>query len=187
MAVAFVIFGPDMAEWGDRCGQVFVRVAKNQDKIEAKRRIAEVLNRLDGSQKYEMWFLDDDLQQTYVEEFRFISQVKLFAIICIIITIIGVFSLTMFETEYRRKEIAIRKVFGSTSRQIHIRLLRTFMLYVVVAFVPAVLLIHHFMTDWLSTYSYRIDLAWWIYLVAGLFCLVVSLIAVMTQSYKAAN
>ena len=43
------------------------------------------------------------------------------------------------------------------------------------------------MTDWLSTYSYRIDLAWWIYLVAGLFCLVVSLIAVMAQSYKAAN
>ena len=61
------------------------------------------------------------------------------------------------------------------------------MLYVAVAFVPAVLLIHHFMTDWLSTYSYRIDLAWWIYLVAGLFCLIVSLIAVTVQSYKAAN
>ena len=52
VAVAFIIFGPSMADWGDRCGQVFVRVAKNQDKIEAKRRIAEVLNKLDGSQKY---------------------------------------------------------------------------------------------------------------------------------------
>ena len=61
-----------------------------------------------------MDFLDDDLQWTYIEEFRFISQVKLFAIICIIITVIGVFSLTMFETEYRRKEIAIRKVMGSS-------------------------------------------------------------------------
>ena len=79
VAVAFIIFGPSMADWGDRCGQVFVRVAKNQDKIEAKRRIAEVLNKMDKSQKYEMKFLDDDLQQTYVDEFRFISQVKLFA------------------------------------------------------------------------------------------------------------
>ena len=73
------------------------------------------------------------------------------------------------------------------SQQIYVRLLRTFLLYVAVAFVPAVLLIRHFMTDWLSTYSYRINLAWWIYLVAGLFCLVVSLVAVMAQSYKAAN
>ena len=91
-----------------------MRVAKGQDKVEAKRRIADVLNRLDASQKYEMNFLDNDLQQTYVEEFRFISQVKFFAIICIIITVIGVFSLTMFETEYRRKEIGIRKVMGSS-------------------------------------------------------------------------
>lgn len=103
-----------MEQWGDRCNQVFVRVAKGQDKVEAKRRIADVLNRLDASQKYEMNFLDNDLQQTYVEEFRFISQVKFFAIICIIITVIGVFSLTMFETEYRRKEIGIRKVMGSS-------------------------------------------------------------------------
>ena len=118
---------------------------------------------------------------------RMSTIVPLFAAIAIIISLLGLVAMSTYFIQQRRKEIAIRKVFGSTSRQIYMRLLRTFMLYVVVAFVPAVLLIHHFMTDWLSTYSYRIDLAWWIYLVAGLFCLVVSLIAVMAQSYKAAN
>ncbi|WP_337480009.1 ABC transporter permease, partial [Prevotella sp.] len=153
VAVAFVIFGPDMAEWGDRCGQVFVRVAKNQDKIEAKRRIAEVLNRLDGSQKYEMWFLDDDLQQTYVEEFRFISQVKLFAIICIIITIIGVFSLTMFETEYRRKEIAIRKVMGSSIGSVVRLFAMRYALPLVVAFVVAAPVGWWLSNSWLQSFA----------------------------------
>ena len=123
----------------------------------------------------------------YSQAIRMSTIVTLFAAIAIIISLLGLVAMSTYFIQQRRKEIAIRKVFGSTSQQIYVRLLRTFLLYVAVAFVPAVLLIRHFMTDWLSTYSYRINLAWWIYLVAGLFCLVVSLVAVMAQSYKAAN
>ena len=132
-------------------------------------------------------YLDQAIRYMYSQAIRMSTIVTLFAAIAIIISLLGLVAMSTYFIQQRRKEIAIRKVFGSTSRQIYMRLLRTFMLYVVVAFVPAMLLIHYFMTDWLSTYSYRIDLAWWIYLVAGLFCLVVSLVAVMAQSYKAAN
>ena len=186
VAVAFVIFGPDMAEWGDRCGQVFVRVAKNQDKIEAKRRIAEVLNRLDGSQKYEMWFLDDDLQQTYVEEFRFISQVKLFAIICIIITIIGVFSLTMFETEYRRKEIAIRKVMGSSIGSVVRLFAMRYALPLVVAFVVAAPVGWWLSNSWLQSFAEHTPIHWWLF---PLSFVLVSAVVVITviQSWRVAT
>ena len=187
VAVAFVIFGPDMAEWGDRCGQVFVRVAKNQDKIEAKRRIAEVLNRLDGSQKYEMWFLDDDLQQTYVEEFRFISQVKLFAIICIIITIIGVFSLTMFETEYRRKEIAIRKVMGSSVGSV-VRLFgMRYALPLVVAFVVAAPVGWWLSNSWLQSFAEHTPIHWWLFPLSFVLVSAVVVITVIIQSWRVAT
>lgn len=187
VAVAFVIFGPDMAQWGDRCGQVFVRVAKNQDKIEAKRRIAEVLNRLDGSQKYEMWFLDDDLQQTYVEEFRFISQVKLFAIICIIITIIGVFSLTMFETEYRRKEIAIRKVMGSSVGSV-VRLFgMRYALPLVVAFVVAAPVGWWLSNSWLQSFAEHTPIHWWLFPLSFVLVSAVVVITVIIQSWRVAT
>ena len=187
VAVAFVIFGPDMAEWGDRCGQVFVRVAKNQDKIEAKRRIAEVLNRLDESQKYEMWFLDDDLQQTYVEEFRFISQVKLFAIICIIITIIGVFSLTMFETEYRRKEIAIRKVMGSSVGSV-VRLFgMRYALPLVVAFVVAAPVGWWLSNSWLQSFAEHTPIHWWLFPLSFVLVSAVVVITVIIQSWRVAT
>ena len=187
VAVAFVIFGPDMAEWGDRCGQVFVRVAKNQDKIEAKRRIAEVLNRLDGSQKYEMWFLDDDLQQTYVEEFRFISQVKLFAIICIIITIIGVFSLTMFETEYRRKEIAIRKVMGSSIGSVVRLFAMRYALPLVVAFVVAAPVGWWFSNSWLQSFAEHTPIHWWLFPLSFVLVSAVVVITVIIQSWRVAT
>lgn len=187
VAVAFVIFGPDMAEWGDRCGQVFVRVAKNQDKIEAKRRIAEVLNRLDGSQKYEMWFLDDDLQQTYVEEFRFISQVKLFAIICIIITIIGVFSLTMFETEYRRKEIAIRKVMGSSIGSVVSLFAMRYALPLVVAFVVAAPVGWWLSNSWLQSFAEHTPIHWWLFPLSFVLVSAVVVITVIIQSWRVAT
>lgn len=187
VAVAFVIFGPDMAEWGDRCGQVFVRVAKNQDKIEAKRRIAEVLNRLDGSQKYEMWFLDDDLQQTYVEEFRFISQVKLFAIICIIITIIGVFSLTMFETEYRRKEIAIRKVMGSSVGSVVRLFAMRYALPLVVAFVVAAPVGWWLSNSWLQSFAEHTPIHWWLFPVSFVLVSAVVIATVAVQSWRVAT
>ena len=187
VAVAFVIFGPDMADWGDRCGQVFVRVAKNQDKIEAKRRIAEVLNRLDGSQEYEMWFLDDDLQQTYVEEFRFISQVKLFAIICIIITIIGVFSLTMFETEYRRKEIAIRKVMGSSIGSVVRLFAMRYALPLVVAFVVAAPVGWWLSNSWLQSFAEHTPIHWWLFPLSFVLVSAVVVITVIIQSWRVAT
>ena len=187
VAVAFIIFGPDMEQWGDRCGQVFVRVAKNQDKLEAKRRIAEVLNKQDGSQKYEMEFLDDDLQQTYVDEFRFISQVKLFAIICIIITVIGVFSLTMFETEYRRKEIAIRKVMGSSVGSVVSLFALRYAVPLVVAFVIAAPIGWWLSNSWLQSFAEHTPIHWWLFPLSFIAVSAVVVLTVVVQSWRVAT
>ena len=187
VAVAFIIFGPDMEQWGDRCNQVFVRVAKGQDKVEAKRRITDVLNRLDASQKYEMNFLDNDLQQTYVDEFRFISQVKFFAIICIIITIIGVFSLTMFETEYRRKEIAIRKVMGSSVGSIVRLFAMRYTVPLVVSFVVAAPVGWWLSMQWLQSFAEHTPLHWWLFPLSFVGVSAVVIATVVAQSWRVAT
>lgn len=187
VAVAFIIFGPDMEQWGDRCNQVFVRVAKGQDKVEAKRRITDVLNRLDASQKYEMNFLDNDLQQTYVDEFRFISQVKFFAIICIIITIIGVFSLTMFETEYRRKEIGIRKVMGSSVGSIVRLFAMRYTVPLVVSFVVAAPVGWWLSMQWLQSFAEHTPLHWWLFPLSFVGVSAVVIATVVAQSWRVAT
>ena len=183
VAVAFIIFGPDMEQWGDRCNQVFVRVAKG----EAKRRITDVLNRLDTSQKYEMNFLDNDLQQTYVDEFRFISQVKFFAIICIIITVIGVFSLTMFETEYRRKEIGIRKVMGSSVGSIVRLFAMRYTVPLVVSFVVAAPVGWWLSMQWLQSFAEHTPLHWWLFPLSFVGVSAVVIATVVAQSWRVAT
>lgn len=187
VAVAFIIFGPDMEQWGDRCNQVFVRVAKGQDKVEAKRRITDVLNRLDASQKYEMNFLDNDLQQTYVDEFRFISQVKFFAIICIIITVIGVFSLTMFETEYRRKEIGIRKVMGSSVGSIVRLFAMRYTVPLVVSFAVAAPVGWWLSMQWLQSFAEHTPLHWWLFPLSFVGVSAVVIATVVAQSWRVAT
>ena len=183
IAVAFAIFGPDMQGWGDRLARVFVRVAKGQ----AKKRIAAVIDKIDGSQQYEMKFLDDDLQRTYVDEFRFISQVKLFAIICIVITIIGVFSLTMFETEYRRKEIAIRKVMGSSVGAVVRLFAMRYMLPLVAAYVVAAPLGWWLSQQWLHSFAEHTPIYWWLFPLAFVAVAAVVLLTVVAQSWRVAT
>ena len=81
----------------------------------------------------------------------------------------------------------VRKVFGSTSTQVCNRLIRTFLAYVAIAFVIAVPVIWYIMSDWLSQFSYRIALSPWIFLASGAVCFIISLVAVVVQSWVAAN
>ena len=87
----------------------------------------------------------------------------------------------------RAQEMAVRKIFGSDNFGILNRLVGTFLSYVGIAFVIAVPLIWYFMNGWLSDYSYRISLSPLIFIAAGLFCLLIALLAVFFQSWRAAN
>jgi len=113
--------------------------------------------------------------------------VALFAAIAIVISLLGLVAMSTYFVEQRRREIAVKKVFGCGSGEMLRRLVLSFMAYVGVAFVIAVPLIYYLMHSWLSDFSYRIDLHWWIYLVAGAACLVISMVSVFVQSYRAAN
>ena len=113
--VAFVILGEKYAQWGDRLGVVNIRIAKGVDKREKRQQIQDRLRKMSGTNDLDVRFLDQQLQHLYEEEFRFIHQILALTILTLLITLIGVFCLTLFETEYRRKEIGIRKIMGSTS------------------------------------------------------------------------
>ena len=167
-----------------------VLVKVRGDETEAYERVNELYRmtfKHDVSDLTPTPYLDQCIHEFYRQAIRMSTIVTLFAAIAVVISLLGLVAMSTYFIQQRRKEIAIRKVFGSTSTQIYGRLLRTFLVYVGVAFVVAAPIIRHFMSDWLSNYSYRITLSWWIYALAGLFCLLVSLAAVTLQSYKAAN
>lgn len=186
-ASTFLIAGPDMAEWGDRCGKLFVRIAAGYDKVAARRELAKVMQQVDPTEPYDFAFLDQRLENTYADEFRFIAQVRVFALVCIAITLIGVFCLTMFETEHRRKEIALRKVMGSTVGEVLRLLARRYVWPLAGAFVLSVPLAWWLADQWLQSFADHAPIHWWVFVLAFVLTAAVVLFTVMVQTWRVAR
>ena len=185
--VAFVILGEKYAFWGDRLDVLNVRLARNCNKVELRHQIEDKLHEMDGGTEVCVRFLDQQLENLYQEEFRFIRQVLLFSVICLVITLIGVFCMTMFETEYRRKEIGIRKVMGSSTQQILMMFCRHYALLLAVSFVIAAPLAYYIGQQWLQSFAERTPIYWWLFPLALLAVGAITLATVIVQSWRTAN
>ncbi|MBR6366757.1 MAG: FtsX-like permease family protein [Bacteroidaceae bacterium] len=187
MPMAFLIMGDAFKGWERNLGTLNVRVAAGIDKIEMRNKIRDILIRFGAPEGTEVKFLDQELELTYNAELRFSSQVLVFSFICMVITLIGVFCMTMFETEYRRKEIGIRKVMGSSTLQILVMLCRRYVWLLLGSFVVAAPLAWYIGNEWLQDFAERTPIYWWIFLVALLRIALVTIGTVVVQSWRVAN
>ena len=185
--LAFIIFGESFSEWGDQLGIANIRVTAGNDKVATRKQISDVLTRMGSGEQVETKFLDQKLEDLYQDEFRFIRQVGWFSGVCLVITLIGVFCMTMFETEYRRKEIGIRKVMGSSTQEILMMFCRHYALLLAVSFIIAAPIAYYIGRQWLQSFAERTPIYWWLFPLALLVIALVTLLTVVIQSWRAAT
>ncbi len=109
-----------------------------------------------------------------------------FASLAIVIACLGLFGLAAFTIEQRTKEIGIRKVLGASVAGIASLLTREFLKLVLIALVVASPLAWWVMNNWLQDFAYRINIGWWMFLLAGLGAVLIAMITVSFQAIKAA-
>ncbi len=131
---------------------------------------------------FEFTFLDDDLQQAYLQEQKLSQIFTYFAGLAIFIACLGLFGLASFSAAQRTKEIGIRKVLGASVGSLALMLSREFTRFVLIANIIAWPLAFYAMREWLSGFAYHIDISWGIFALAALSAF---LIAVLTVSYQA--
>ena len=156
------------------------------DPVEAYESVRKVFEEVSGI-PFEGRFIDQGIRAHFESQIRLAKIVVIFACIAILISLLGLLAMSTYFILQRSQEVAIRKVFGSDNRGILIRLVGTFLMYVGIAFVIATPLSWFFMKQWLEDYNYRITLSPLIFIAAGLFCLLISFLAVFFQSWNAAN
>lgn len=183
-ALAFVIQGEKK---GDPCRSACVRLAPGADIRQTRHEIEQVLDGLTEGARPDLTFLDDRLEQTYQEENNFIRQMRIAAGLMLAITLIGVFCLTMFETEYRRKEIAIRKVMGSTVREVLLLFVARYTAPLAVSFVLATPLAYWLGTRWLENFAEHAPVHWWLFPAALVAVSAVVTATVVLQSWRVAT
>lgn len=137
--------------------------------------------------KMEINFFDQELGEQYAAEQRLTTLVTLFTILSILISLMGVFGLVLFETQYRKREIGLRRVHGATVAEILNIFNLKFVKIVAVCFVIAAPLSYLAIDRWLNTFSYRTPMHWWIFATALLIVLAITVALVSLRSLKAAT
>ncbi len=132
-------------------------------------------------------FLDEDFGRMYAAEQRLGKIFIIFAGLAIIIACLGLFALTSFTAEQRTKEIGIRKVLGASVSSIVILLSREFGKLIVIAFVLAAPLAWYGISWWLKSYTYKTEIGWMVYLLAGGSAFLVAWLTMGYQSFRAAT
>jgi len=132
-------------------------------------------------------FLQDEYARVYRNELNAEMLVRIFSILCLIIANLGLVIFTAFIIKNRTKEIGIRKVNGARSMEIVRMLNLSFIRWIVLAFVIAIPLVYFIMQRWLQDFAHKTTLDWWIFALAGLFVLLLSLLSVSWMTWRAAT
>ncbi len=135
---------------------------------------------------FEYDFLDDKYNSLYKTEQQSSLLITLFASIAILVSALGLLGLAAFAAEQKVKEIGIRKVLGASVKSIVSLLSVDFIKMVVIASVIAFPVAWWAMNKWLQDFAYRINLSWWIFVLAAGIALTIAIITVSVQAIKAA-
>lgn len=149
--------------------------------------IAASWQKLNPDEPFEYSFLDQDFQKNYLAEDRLASIIRYFTIVAIFISCLGLFGLATFTAEQRTKEIGIRKVLGANVSGLVALLSKDFLILVFIALLIASPIGWYIMHQWLQDFAYRVDVSWWIFVVAGCLALLIAFLTISIQAIRAAT
>ncbi len=149
-------------------------------------KIEDVFKKYNPATPFEYKFVDDKYAAKFVMEERIGRLAGFFAFLAIFISCLGLFGLASFVAEQRTKEIGIRKVLGATVLNVWQLLSKEFLVLVFISLLVASPVAWYFVHGWLEDYQYRIQLSWWIFGIAALGALSITVITVSFHAIKAA-
>lgn len=165
----------------------YIRFNSKTNLQETVAHVRETLKEIDPTFPFEISFYNTILNNLYQKEQTLGKLISLFGIMAILISIVGVFGLVLFETQYRRKEIGIRKINGATTGQILLMFNKTYIRIVSVCFIISIPIAWMGTQQWLENFAYKTPLHLWVFIVAFLIILSVTIGTVTFRNWQAAN
>jgi putative ABC transport system permease protein len=163
-----------------------LRINPRMSAHEAIAKMEPVFKTYNPSQPFNYKFTDEEFAKKFGDEERIGKLAASFAILAIFISCLGLFGMASFMAERRIKEIGVRKVLGATIFNLWVLLSREFVILVIISLLIAVPVSWYYLHGWLRHYTYRTEMSWWIFLIAGVGTLIITLVTVSFQAIKAA-
>ena len=174
--------------WQTRMSRFYVRLAAGFDLDAVCEGIREKARTFDpGSEVSDFRFFDEEINVQYARERRIATIVGLFTVLAVVIALMGVFGIVLFETQHRRREVAIRKVMGATTAEVLRLFNRRYVVLVAVCFLLAAPAGYWIVDRWLASFAYRTPIRWWVFAAAFAVVLLVTAATVTFCSWRTAN
>ena len=184
---AFIVFG----QYGWRHpNHAYIRVAADTDYKELSKYIKGVISEFAPNvsvEQNELIIFDDELAIQYQIEDKLATLVTMFSFLSIVISIIGVFGLVLFETQYKRREIGIRRIHGASAMGILKMFNKKYLYIVAICSAVAIPISYYIIDRWMQQFVYRTEMSVWVYVVAVLTITIITIATVSLRSWKAAN
>ena len=174
------------AQWNGKGGCLFAKINPGTNIPTIIDELGRIHSKFDSENPFEYYFMDDVFNDLYKAEERLAKILASFTILAIVIACLGLFGLISFMAVQRTKEIGIRKTLGASVQSIVRLLSGDFLMLVIIAFILASPAAWYFMNQWLQDFAYRIQINWWIFLLAGTIAVIIALLTISTQAVKAA-
>jgi len=169
----------------DNYGTVLVKTEAGKTK-QVLANLEKLCKELNPKFPFTYQFSDEEYSKLYKSETMTGKLADCFAFLAIFISCLGLLGLAMFTAEQKVKEIGIRKVLGASISSLFLLLSKEFLLFVIIAMLLATPIAWIAMNEWLKGYAYKIDISWWMFVMAGLAALAIALLTVSFQAVRAA-
>lgn len=165
----------------------YIRLKAGSNHSAAIDHIRSTITNIDPSFPVKIEFYDTLFDRLYHKEQVLRQIFTVLSILAILISIVGVFGMVIFETEYRRKEIGIRKVLGATIGEILIMFNKIYIHIILVCFLIAIPIVYYGITQWLNGFVYKIPIYWWVFLTGMIGVLAITILIVSIQCWRIAT
>ncbi|MDH8701247.1 putative ABC transport system permease protein [Dysgonomonadaceae bacterium PH5-43] len=178
---------PSNGKWRYSNNYIRVEEGREQEAIAAIKDIFDKYSSGDPSEIPEIIPVNDILNNINKSENASLQLFLLLALLCVVIAVFGIYSISYSNVERRKREVAIRKVSGATVSQIVRMFLAEYSKLLIVANLIALPLAYYYMQDWLSSYTYKISIDLWLFFAVFVFTLFIVILTVLVQIIRAAN
>jgi predicted permease len=167
-------------------GYMYVRLKKQADVEKAIAKIENIVKTKNPGYPFNYIFVDDEFDRQFKSEMMIGKLSRIFAVLAIIITCLGLFGLAAYTAERRTKEIGIRKVLGASVTGIAGLLTKDFLKLIIISSIIAFPAAWWYIHNWLQNYAYRVRISWWVFIIAAVLAIFIALFTISFQAIKAA-
>jgi putative ABC transport system permease protein len=170
----------------EKMGLVAIKTDGLNDKAVTEK-MREVFSQIDPDEPFEVTYLTDDMKKFYSTERNQARLMGAFSFLATVLAIMGLFGIALISISRKTKEIGLRKVNGASVFEVIYLLNKDFIKWVILSLIIGIPVSYYIVSDWQNRFAYKTELSWWIFALTGMSAILIALLTVSWQSWKAAT